>query len=87
MKTMAIPGSHLNHKNPLNHPGTDTVDKRSSLMSYMSVVSSGSSSESDHHTVVPLAVARRRMSEIVSYKAKECSAQVSSPVWPPSRGI
>ena len=46
MKTMAIPGSHLNHKNPLNHPGTDTVDKRSSLMSYMSVVSSGSSNVS-----------------------------------------
>ena len=35
-------------------------------------------SESDHHTVVPLAVARKRMSEILSYKANECSAKVSS---------
>ena len=37
-------------------------------------------SESDHHTVVPLAVARKRMSEILSYKANECSSKGSSPV-------
>ena len=37
-------------------------------------------SESHHHTVVPLALARKRMSEILSYKVKECSVKVTSPV-------
>ena len=35
-------------------------------------------SESDHHTVVPLAVARKRMSEILSYKANECSTKLDT---------
>lgn len=64
-------GSHLNPTNVLDNPGPDTLDKRSSLMSYTSV-------ESDHHTVVPLAVARKRMSEILSYKANECSAKLDT---------
>ena len=32
------------------------------------------------HTVVPLAVARKRMSEIISYKTSECSSKVKKTV-------
>lgn len=39
-----------------------------------SYVSTASTSD---HTVVPLSVARKRMSEIVIYKANECSTKVN----------
>ena len=36
-----------------------------------------STASTSDHTVVPLSVARKRMSEIVIYKANECSTKVS----------
>ena len=35
-----------------------------------------STASTSDHTVVPLSVARKRMSEIVTYKANECSTKV-----------
>lgn len=36
-----------------------------------------STASTSDHTVVPLSVARKRMSEIVIYKANECSTKVN----------
>ena len=54
-----------------NSRGVNSSNRNSvvSYMSYSSVSESG-------HTVIPLSVARKRMSEIVIYKANECSTKV-----------
>ena len=54
-----------------NSKGVNSSNRNSviSYTSYSSVSESG-------HTVIPLSVARKRMSEIVSYKANECSTKV-----------
>ena len=39
--------------------------------------SAPSTSAGTHHTVIPLAIAVKRMSEILCYKANECYAKVS----------
>lgn len=55
-----------------NSPGS--VSNRNSIISY----SSSHMSDTMGHTVIPLSVARKRMSEIVIYKANECSTKLNA---------
>ena len=64
-----VGGSHISEAASITSAGANTSN-RNSVISYTSY-----SSISDH-TVIPLSVARKRMSEIVIYKANECSSKV-----------
>ena len=72
-----VGGSHVTDagereaNNISNSRGVNSSNRNSvvSYTSYSSVSESG-------HTVIPLSVARKRMSEIVIYKANECSTKV-----------
>ena len=76
---MCVGGSHnsvMDNSNMEQLSISSPASNRHSIVSYTSQVS-GSISD---HTVIPLSVARKRMSEIVIYKANECSTKVKCPL-------